>query len=238
MAPHRVRRTLLLAALGLTLAATLTACTDAEGVHSDGPMDDVTAPLTLWPDTVPSHASAEQRPGTPTTVDGVPKVPSGDMDDADALEVVKADIAESGRTDKGSGRLVSPQAVKRLADCTGKACPVRKPVLHDLTGDGKDELITAVDIDGRTSELRVYTVRRGQVVRVLARRAVLEGVEVAAGHLAIREPTSNPEYVSVSDYIWDDAAMDGKGAMVLSGVTLDECRSRKSSDEPCPKVLS
>ncbi|MDG4863269.1 hypothetical protein P8605_34540 [Streptomyces sp. T-3] len=232
MPSRRVRLIVLLAVLGMAAAG----CSDAEGVHSDGRMDDVTAPLTLWPDTLPSPASAEQRPGTPTVVSGVPKVSSGDMDDADALTVVKADVAEAGKTDAGSGRLVAPQAVKRLADCAGKACPVRKPVLHDLTGDGKDELITAVDIDGRLSELRVYTVRDEQVVRVLARRAVLEGVEVAAGHLAIREPTTNPEFVSVSDYIWDDAADGHKGAMVLSGLTLDECRARKSSTEPCPKV--
>lgn len=167
---------------------------------------------------------------------GVAAVPSGDMRDADPLAVVKADVAAAAGQDGGSGRLVDQRAVRLLADCAGEACPVREPVLHDLTGDGKGELIVAVDVDGRTSELRVYTVAGQRVTRVLARRAVLEGVEVAAGHLAVREPTSNPAYVSVSDYVWD-----GKRAMALDDLSLDECRAPRTGTgtghEPCPRAV-
>ncbi len=102
----------------------------------------------------------------------------------------------------------------------GPDCPVRPAVLHDLTGNGREELITALDVDGRVSELRVYTVQDdGNIARILSRRAVLEGVEVAAEHLAVREPTTNPDYVAVSDYVWDPKA----GIMNLSQLTLDDC---------------
>ncbi|MFC7305828.1 hypothetical protein ACFQVC_16575 [Streptomyces monticola] len=218
---------------GLLLGA-LSGCADAEGLHSDGPLEDVTAPLRLWQDSTPAPAAPEQRPGRPAAVPGVPEVASGDMRKADALAVVKADIATSGAQDRGSGRLVDARAVKLMAACSGDDCPVREPVHHDLTGDGKGELITAVDIDGRTSELRVYTAKERTVTRILARRGVLEGVEVAAGHLAIREPTSNSQYVSVSDYVWEEK----NGTMALWSLTLDECRSLSSGDGPCPKAGS
>ncbi|MFE9842370.1 hypothetical protein [Streptomyces goshikiensis] len=99
---------------------------------------------------------------------------------------------------------------------------MRPAVLRDVTGNGKAELITALDLDGRLSELRVYTVRDdGVITRILSRRAVLEGVEVAAEHLAVREPTSNPDEVAVSDYVWDPDA----GIMNLSQLTLDTCHT-------------
>ncbi|MFI6941426.1 hypothetical protein ACIBI4_19295 [Streptomyces sp. NPDC050418] len=231
MAPLGVRRAP--AALMLGAALSLCAgCTDAEGLHSEGDSAPVTAPLSLWQDIHPSPAAPGQSAGQPTKVPGLAAVTSGDMHQAEPLAVVKADLAEDLRKDKGSGRLVHPATAKKLAACEGSACPVRTPVLHDLTGDGKDELITAVDIDGRLSELRVYTAEDKAVVRVLSRRAVLEGVEVAAGHLAVREPTSNPTYVSVSDYVWDD----GRGGMFLQQLTLDTCRAPERPDRPCPET--
>ncbi|MDI3420940.1 hypothetical protein [Streptomyces luteolus] len=231
----RRRRTAVLLAGSLALTAGAAGCADVDGLRSDGRIDEVTKPLSLWRDSRPAPAAPGQQPGKPAPVPGVPEVPSGDMRDADPLAVVQADFAAAGEQDGGSGRLVDQRAVRLLAECSGQACPVRPPVLHDLTGDGKAELITAVDVDGRTSELRVYTVEAGRVTRVLARRAVLEGVEVAAGHLAVREPTSNPVYVSVSDYVWD-----GKGAMALDDLSLDECRAPRTGtgtgDEPCPRA--
>ncbi|MGW0749824.1 hypothetical protein [Streptomyces sp. NPDC002587] len=211
--------------LAAVLAVTA-GCADVEGLQSDGDLGTVHAPRTLWQDIRPGPPDPGQQPGTAAPVPG-PKVPdeSKGMRGVDALAVLRADITADTAQDGGTGRLVDPRAAQRLALCTragggGPRCPVRPGVLHDLTGDGKDELITALDIDGRVSELRVYTARDdGSVARILARRGVLEGVEVAAEHLAVREPTSNPKYVAVSDYVWDP----GAGLMNLSQLTLDEC---------------
>lgn len=98
---------------------------------------------------------------------------------------------------------------------------------RDLTQDGEPELITAVDIDGRVSELRVYTANHGAVTRVLSRRGALQAVEVAAGHLTVREPTANPQYVSVSTYKWE------KDMMRLNGLALDQCRAGNAAESPC-----
>ncbi|WP_329382703.1 hypothetical protein OG625_19985 [Streptomyces sp. NBC_01351] len=209
----------------LVLAVALTGCADVEGLTDNGDLGTAHAPQTLWKEFRPDPPGPGQQPGTAAAVPGLPKVAGLSMRGVNALSVVRADVNASITQDGGTGRLVDPRAVQRLALCTqavdgGPDCPVRPPVLHDLTGDGREELITALDLDGRLSELRVYTVQDdGRVSRILSRRAVLEGVEVAAEHLAVREPTSNPEYVAVSDYVWDP----GTGTMNLSQLTLDTC---------------
>lgn len=212
----------------MALAAALAAaagCADVEGLQSEGDLGTVHAPQTLWKELRPDPPEPGQGPGKASVVPGLPEVPGLSMRGVDALAVVRADVSSAVTQDDGTGRLVDPRAPQRLALCTqavdgGPRCPVRPGVLHDLTGDGRQELITALDIDGRLSELRVYTVQDdGRVARILARRAVLEGVEVAADHLAVREPTSNPEYVAVSDYTWDADT----GTMNLSQLTLDTC---------------
>ncbi|MEU9100598.1 hypothetical protein [Streptomyces sp. NPDC048361] len=220
------RRGLLLA---FCLVAAAAGCADVEGLHRDGAAARVAPPEPLWPHSVPSPPGSEQQRGRPFTVPGVAKVDSGDLRDADPLAVVKADLGATEREDLGTGRLVDRRAAERVAGCTrAAACGVREPVLRDLTGDGRAELITAVDIDGRASEMRVYHVVDGAVTRVFSRRAVLEGVELAAGHLAIREPTSNDRFVYVSHYGWDGSMM------ALIELKLDTCRAvRQTSGLPC-----
>ncbi|GLX34885.1 lipoprotein [Streptomyces roseochromogenus] len=227
---HRVPAAMALAAV----LAGAAGCADVEGIKSEGDLGTVHAPKTLWKDVRPEPPAKGQQPGAAATVPGLPKAPALTMRGVDALAVVRADITSATAEDGGTGRLVDPRAARRLALCTGAAdggpdCPVRPGVLHDLTGDGREELITALDVDGRLSELRVYTVRDdGRIARILARRGVLEGVEVAAEHLAVREPTTNPRYSSVSDYVWDA----GTGSMSLSQLTLDECAAL--TDVPLP----
>ncbi|WP_046777731.1 hypothetical protein [Streptomyces yangpuensis] len=211
----------------LSLVLTLAGCADVEGLQSEGDMGTVHAPQSLWKDFRPGPPDPAQNPDTATVVPGLPEVADLSMRGVNPVSVVRADVTSATEQDGGTGRLVDPRAVQRLALCTqavdgGPDCPVRPAVLHDLTGNGREELITALDLDGRLSELRVYTVQDdGRIARVLSRRAVLEGVEVAAGHLAVREPTSNPAYVAVSDYVWDPQA----GIMNLSQLTLDDCAS-------------
>ncbi|MGK5630076.1 hypothetical protein [Streptomyces sp. URMC 123] len=213
---HRAHR-----GAALLLAAALAAgagCARFEGAHSDGPAERVDPPRPLWPEATPAPPEGDRHPSQDAPVPGVPKVPSGDMRDADALAVVKADVRAQSRQDGRSGRLVDAGAAERLATCGTRDCPVRPPAYYDLTENGKHELIAAVDTGGRHTELRVYTVKDQVVTRVLAVRAALVGVEVAAGHLTTREPTTDPRYVSASDYLWDGRTM------VLESMVLDERR--------------
>ncbi|RXS69930.1 hypothetical protein EST92_25065 [Streptomyces sp. TM32] len=189
-----------LAALALAALVLLTGCTNLEGLQDEGRARDVDAPLVLWPGSSPAPPSRNENPAVLVPVPGVPRIPGGSMADANPLAVLDADVAAQGGTPP------APRAVRR-------------PVLHDLTDDGKPDLLMAVDLGPRTSELRVYSVQNTVVTRVLVLRGVLAGVELAAGHLAIREPTKDPRYVSVTDYVWDGRAMD------LWNLTLDDART-------------
>ncbi|WP_432001849.1 hypothetical protein [Streptomyces sioyaensis] len=189
-----------LAALALAAPVLLTGCTNLEGLQDEGRARDVDAPLVLWPGSSPAPPSRNENPAVLVPVPGVPRIPGGSMADANPLAVLDADVAAQGGTPP------APRAVRR-------------PVLHDLTDDGKPDLLMAVDLGPRTSELRVYSVQNTVVTRVLVLRGVLAGVELAAGHLAVREPTKDPRYVSVTDYVWDGQAMD------LWNLTLDDART-------------
>ncbi|MFD3421345.1 hypothetical protein [Streptomyces decoyicus] len=198
--PRRSPRCPLLVFAALTSLALLAGCADVDGLQSEGRARDVDAPLVLWPRYSPAPPGRDENPVALVPVPNVPRIPSGTMADANPLAVLDADIAAQGRT---------PPAPKA----------VRPPELHDITGDGKANLIMAVDLDPRTSELRVYSVRRTVVTRVLVLRGVLAGVDLAAGHLVIREPTKDPRYVSVTDYVWDGHSM------TLWNITLDDART-------------
>lgn len=192
-------RTVAAAALAAALAL-VTGCTNLEGLQSQGRARDVDAPLVLWPGYSPAPPSRNENPAVLVPVPGVPRIPGGSMAAANPLAVLDADISAQGRTPP------APSAV-------------RPPVLHDLTDDGKPDLLMAVNLGPRSSELRVYAVRETVVTRILVLRGVLAGVELAAGHLAVREPTKDPRYVSVTDYVWDGHAMD------LWNLTLDDART-------------
>ncbi|MFF3214840.1 hypothetical protein ACFYYB_29905 [Streptomyces sp. NPDC002886] len=232
MRPFLRRSRALLPAAALAVIA---GCADVEGLRNDGDLGTARAPRTLWKEFRPDPPAPGQQSGAATAVPGLAKVPDLSMKGVNAVDVVRADITAATAADAGTGRLVDPRAIQRLALCTqavdgGPDCPVRPAVLADVTGNGIPELITALDIDGRVSELRVYTVQGdGTIARILSRRGVLEGVEVAAEHLAVREPTSNPKKVSISDYVWDPEA----GIMNLSQLTLDECPGQGDTS-PCP----
>ncbi|ANZ18047.1 lipoprotein [Streptomyces noursei ATCC 11455] len=204
----------LAAPLALTLAllpsALLAGCASPEGLKDEGRARRVNAPLALWPRYSPAPLRENENPAVLKPLPTLPRIPSGTMADADPLAVLDADFTSSGGTPP-------------------RPASVRRPELHDLTDDGKPDLIAVVDLDRRTSELRVYTVRHAVVTRILALRGVLAGVALAAGHLAIREPTKDPRYVSVTDYVWDGRSMG------LWDLTLDVARkSRPSSPAPAP----
>ncbi|GAA3190818.1 MULTISPECIES: hypothetical protein [Streptomyces] len=195
--------------------ALVTGCAGFEGLQSDGRAREVKAPFALWTDHSPAPPSRSENPVALEPVPHIPHIPSGNMADADPRAVLDADLAADGLKPPAPGS-------------------VRRPVLHDLTDDGKPELIMAVDLDDRTSDLRVYSVRHQVVTRVLALRGVLAGVELAAGHLVVREPTKDPRYVSVTDYLWD------KDRMTLWDLTLDDAHkpqpARSGTPEPIPPV--
>ncbi|ARF55796.1 hypothetical protein [Streptomyces gilvosporeus] len=212
--PRRARTALTSLAALAPLLVPVTGCASPEGLQSEGTARVVKAPLALWPGYAPAPLRREENPAARKAVPGIAHIPSGSMAAADPLAVLDADITSGG------GTAPTPASV-------------RHPVLHDLTGDRKPDLIMVVDLGPRTSELRVYSVQKKIVTRVLVLRGVLAGVELAAGHLVVREPTKDPRYVGVTDYAWNGDAME------LWDLTLDDARTPQTpSPYPTPPPLT
>lgn len=110
-----------------SLALLATGCAGVEGLQSEGRARDVDAPLVLWPDYSPAPPSRDENPAALVPVPHVPRIPGGSMADANPLAVLNADIAAQG------GKPPAPKAVRR-------------PELHDLTDDGKPDLLMAVNL--------------------------------------------------------------------------------------------
>ncbi|MFI6444745.1 hypothetical protein [Kitasatospora sp. NPDC050543] len=184
-------------ALGVLLAAVaataLTGCTSAGGLHDAGatrPLTSRPSPVQLWPaaavSQTPTPAVTSQPP--PTPIPGI-TAPGDDIQRVDPPAVLAQDPA------------IKADEKAALAGCTG--CLVRPAQYRDLTGDGHDELLTAVLTGEQRAFLHVYTLRERQVLPILALQ-VLPGftADTVGADLVVREPT-NEVTVTSSTYRWD-----------------------------------
>lgn len=133
----------------LVVSVLLTGCSSATGLRDDGPASPVHLSATaspLWPDHSPApspdrHSGVMQHEYAP--VPGF-TVPAGELKNVSPSQLLKADPA------------VSDTVKIDLGDCAGPGGCLRSPVYTDLTGDGRPELVLAVDSPVRTC-LLVYT---------------------------------------------------------------------------------
>ncbi|WP_241833083.1 hypothetical protein [Streptomyces caatingaensis] len=185
------RRRALLATAGAAVLLPLTGCAGGSEPVSAGRAPTVAAPRTLW-----AAGQGAGRPGP--AADGIRA--------ADPLATVKADVAAGPAVPDGPEALDGTTRDK-LARCTalGPGCPVRPPEYHDLTGDGRDELIIGIDMEDGSTSLRAYTLRGGKPVRVLAYPAAVQSVQVAGRDLILWEDTATPDYRQRTVYSWDAA---------------------------------
>jgi hypothetical protein len=137
--PTRHRRPLLAAlAVGAAVAG-LAACASETGPRDGGIAPSLSAPTSaspLWPEYAPPDPPVEGEPSPPfqryLDVDGV-SVPAGGLKDVPVRELLERDPNV-------------PKLIRvAVEDCPGSRCGLREPVYRDLTGDGRDELVVAVD---------------------------------------------------------------------------------------------
>ncbi|WP_406474127.1 hypothetical protein [Streptomyces platensis] len=87
----------------------------------------------------------------------LPRVPSGDIRKVSTGSVLLAQIDADTRSYMS---VYYKDEERRIRACAAKpgsrACPVRAPEYHDLTGDGKDELIVGVERENHFLFLYVY----------------------------------------------------------------------------------
>ncbi|MGD3112074.1 hypothetical protein [Streptomyces sp. YGL11-2] len=153
---------------------------------------------------MPAEPPATGSQEKPQPLTALPRVRSGDIRKVSAGSVLLAQID----VDKRHGQPVfdkdEERKIRSCADKPGSdSCPVRAPEYHDLTGDGKDELIVGVRSGSNLLVIYAYTLKNGVVTSILDSTSSPQSVEVADHKLVIHEPGDAPGYESRTVYAWD-----------------------------------
>ncbi|MFK0294635.1 hypothetical protein ACIQU6_29765 [Streptomyces sp. NPDC090442] len=209
---HPIARVLALTATVAALAACaawlLTGCGTPGEAHSAGPAPTASAPVRLWPGQKSATTPpVEPGPQAGERVPGIPARPDGNIHALSALDIVRAEIEARPHTYSGADGMDDDTARKILA-CTepGPNCPLRVPQYHDLTGNGRDDLVVGFDMAEGSVGLRAYTLdAEGHLIRILATSDVPFSVEVAGRELIVRSPAQLAGYETRYVWAWDAA---------------------------------
>ncbi|MFJ8804571.1 hypothetical protein [Streptomyces sp. NPDC102490] len=200
------------AALALLLATAasgaLAACGDTGGLEDAGATSAARDPARLWPGLTPASSPAydigevEHAP-----VKGV-AVPGGDIRRADPVAAVRAEIA--ARPDDYAGaKAPYHETSVRMADCGtdgagAGGCPVLRPYYRDLTGDGRPEMTLGFRLlPDKLTAVRVYTVEKDRLVRVMSYEDAVSAVELAGRTVIVRSPSEVAGYEYRLQWTWD-----------------------------------
>jgi hypothetical protein len=158
--PARTTRALGVSAVaGVLLSAVLTGCVSGTGARDAGAAKRLSPPVSaspLWPYGVAKWSPAQRvpasRPKPYPPVRGVSVPPHGGLGKVPARTLLARDPSVPG--------LIHKAMLSRSDPC----CSLRPPVHRDLTGDGRDELIIAVDVlEAHQTLLQVYRAAAGEI---------------------------------------------------------------------------
>ncbi|NUK65703.1 hypothetical protein HRW23_10945 [Streptomyces lunaelactis] len=188
----------------LTAGAALTGlagCASETGTRDDGVAPSLSPPVSaqpLWPQYAPPTPPAGDET-SPTdkrylTVEGI-TVPAGGLK--------KVPVKQLLQHDPNMPKLV----LAAMEDCPGSRCGLRRPVYRDLTGDGRDELIVALDEESAGLTLiQVYWSRDGTVRPVLISWGPLGLTGETFGHDLLLTSTGD-DGLYTTRYRWNGAVM-------------------------------
>ncbi|MEV6173081.1 hypothetical protein AB0L99_33350 [Streptomyces sp. NPDC051954] len=195
------------AAVVALLAATTAACGDAGGLQGAGPTPTAVSPARLWPDLPPASSPAYEIGEVENEVIKGISVKGGDIRKVDPVAIVRAEIATSPGDYEG-GKAQFHETGDRMADCAEGGdrakCPVLRPYYRDLTGDGRVDLTLGFrQLPGTLTAVRVYTVTKGRLVRVMSWEDAMSAVELAGRSVIIRSPSEVAGYEYRLQWTWD-----------------------------------
>lgn len=202
---HRTGRRAAAAVAALTGAVLLAGCGTGGELKSAGPAPDAIGPARLWPDLAPASAAPyDYGEGETAHIPGI-TVPGGDVRRLDPVAVVRAGL--NARPDRSSGTDALPaEAVRQINACrtAPAACPVLKPYYRDLTGDGRDEMVLAIQLAGSQLSVRVYMPEPSGLTRIMSTSDAVISVELAGRDLIMRAPSAITGYEYRTAWSWDD----------------------------------
>ncbi|MGI5404566.1 hypothetical protein ACQEVG_34945 [Streptomyces sp. CA-135486] len=135
-APNHRRRTLITALAACAAVVGLGGCAAEAGARDGGPAPTLSPPTSaspLWPEYAPPPTPTPTGPDRPyLSIKGV-EVPAAGLKRIAVKELLEKDPN------------VPPLVQAAMENCPGPDCGLRRPVYRDLTGDGQDELVVALD---------------------------------------------------------------------------------------------
>ncbi|WP_053852137.1 hypothetical protein [Streptomyces sp. NRRL B-24085] len=230
---RRAPRTARAAAAVALLLVAAAGCGDAGDLVGAGSTPTAISPDRLWPDLTPASSPAfEIGEVDSQTVAGV-SVPGDDIRTVDPVALVRAEIREDPGSYADGGYA---ETARRMADCgkpgaAGKRCPVLRPYYRDLTGDGHEDLTLGFrQLPGSVTAVRVYTVAKHRLVRVMHWEDAVSGVELAGHSVIIRSPSEVAGYEYRLQWTWDPQ----QKSMLLTHDEMLRTGSRAPGDRPSP----
>lgn len=225
--PHRRPHRVVVAALAVGAAVvSLVGCAADTGARDGGVAPRVAPPVSsspLWP----QHATPTPPASEPTasgrqylSIKGV-QVGAGGLKQIPVKELLEGDPNV-------------PQLVRdAMQNCPGSACGLRAPVHRDLTGDGRDELIVALDEPkAGLTLIQVYRAFGTAVRPVLISWGPLGLTGETFGHDLVLTSTGNDGRFTTR-YRWDGNVLT---AAVPQDQTGDRAQSAGSSPSPSPRT--
>ncbi|GHD98580.1 hypothetical protein [Streptomyces alanosinicus] len=203
-------------------AGAASGCAATDGLAAGEPVPTVSAPPrpeSVWPAWTGTSASApgaraSTRQPPPEPLKGLPRIGTDEAKDLRDLDV-RAVLRADPRT--------RPYADRPSTDKPGPA-GMRPPRYADLTGDGRPELLVAVDTENGRTLLAVFAARAGQVYEVLLTGGHQVAVETLGHDLVLRSLCTDGAQQAVR-FHWDGARL----------VTVsDEKKYGASATEPAP----
>jgi hypothetical protein len=208
--PARVLAALALLLASAAAAGTLAACGDTGGLRAAGSTPPARNPAKLWPGLTPASSPAYDIGEVEhAVVEGV-AVPGGDIRGVDPVAAVRAEIAAHPE-DYAGAKAPYRETSRRMADCgpegAGDAegrCPVLRPYYRDLTGDGRPEMTLGFRLlPEKLTAVRVYTVEKDRLVRVMSYQDAVSAVELAGRTVIVRSPSEVAGYEYRLRWTWD-----------------------------------
>ncbi|MFE3324719.1 hypothetical protein [Streptomyces sp. NPDC059176] len=200
------KRTGIGAALATAVVLLLSGCGNAGGLESAGSTPTAVGPVELWPDLPPiSVPPVDYGESDTRRVPGI-AVPNGDVHAVSPTAVVQDDVsAQPAKGAREDG--LSEATVRRIRDCTAQpqACPILRAHYHDLTGDGKDELIIGITLPDKQTSIRVYMPEDGGLTRIMEDAEPIVSVSLAGRDLIMRSLSAGiPGYEYRTAWSWDE----------------------------------
>ncbi|WP_405405454.1 hypothetical protein [Streptomyces sp. NBC_01104] len=235
---HRAERRTAVALAAVAGAALLAGCGTGGELRSAGQVPTAIGPARLWPELPPASAAPyDYGEGETAHIPGI-TVPGGDVHRLDPVAVVQAGL--NARADRSSGTAELPaEAVRRIRACrtAPKSCPVLPPYFRDLTGDGRDEMVLAIQLADRQLSVRVYMPEPSGLTRIMSTSDAVISVELAGRDLIMRAPSAITGYQYRTAWSWDDqqrAMLPTQDEILRTAPRAEPGRRPAATERPSP----